>query len=66
MRTKKGVVVEVYEGTYNYYFPTGDGVGDPMPIYNVVFDSHDIWDNITEPNTKIYVQIFEGYLEDPE
>jgi nitrile hydratase len=66
LRTKKGVVVEVYEGTYNYYFPTGDGVGDPMPIYNVVFDSHDIWDNITEPNTKIYVQIFEGYLEDPE
>lgn len=66
LRTKNGVVDEVYEGTYNYYFPTGDGVGDPMPIYNVVFDSQDIWGNITEPNTKIYVQLFEGYLEEPE
>ncbi|HIK18415.1 MAG TPA: nitrile hydratase subunit beta [Leptolyngbyaceae cyanobacterium M33_DOE_097] len=65
LRTKQGVVEEVYEGAYNYYFPTGDGVGDPMPIYNVKFDSHSIWSNFTEPSTAIYVQIFEGYLEDP-
>lgn len=65
LRTKQGVVDEVYEGAYNYYFPTGDGVGEPMPIYNVKFDSHDIWSNLTEPKTWIYVQIFEGYLEDP-
>jgi len=65
LRTQKGVVKEVYEGTYSYYFPTGDGVGDPMPIYNVEFDSHDIWGNLTEPQTWIYVQIFEAYLEDP-
>jgi nitrile hydratase beta subunit len=65
LRTKQGVVDEVYEGAYNYYFPTGDGVGDPMPIYNVKFNSHEIWGNLTEPNTEIYVQIFEAYLEDP-
>lgn len=65
LRTKQGVVDEVYEGTYSYYFPTGDGVGDPMPIYNVKFESQDIWSNLTEPNTSIYVQIFEAYLEDP-
>lgn len=65
LRTKKGVVDEVYEGAYNYFFPTGDGVGDPMPIYNVKFDSHNIWSNLTEPKTWIYVQIFEGYLENP-
>ncbi len=65
LRTKQGVVDEVYEGTYSYYFPTGDGVGEPMPIYNVKFDSHDIWSNLTEPKTLIYVQIFEAYLEDP-
>ncbi|HRQ05044.1 MAG TPA: nitrile hydratase subunit beta [Nitrosomonas halophila] len=64
LRTKKGIIGEVYEGAYNYYFPTGDGIGDPMPIYNVVFNSHDIWGNLTEPNTKIYVQVFEAYLED--
>lgn len=64
LRMKQGVVEEVYEGAYKYYFPTGDGVGDPMPIYNVKFDSHHIWDNLTEPKTWIYVQIFEGYLED--
>jgi nitrile hydratase subunit beta len=65
LRTKQGVVDVVYDGAYNYYFPTGDGVGDPMPIYNVKFDSHRIWSNFTEPQTTIYVQIFEAYLEDP-
>ncbi|MCU0550185.1 MAG: nitrile hydratase subunit beta [Leptolyngbya sp. Prado105] len=65
LRTKQGVVDVVYEGAYSYYFPTGDGVGDPMPIYNVKFDSHAIWGNLTEPKTWIYVQIFEAYLEDP-
>jgi nitrile hydratase beta subunit len=64
LRTKQGIIDEVYKGAYNYYFPTGDGVGDPMPIYNVAFNSHDIWGNLTEPNNKIYVQIFEVYLED--
>jgi nitrile hydratase subunit beta len=65
LRMKPGVVDVVYDGAYNYYFPTGDGVGDPMPIYNVKFDSHQIWGNLTEPKTWIYVQIFEAYLEDP-
>jgi nitrile hydratase subunit beta len=65
LRTKHGIVDEVYEGAYNYYFPTGDGVGDPMPIYNVKFNAQDIWNNLTEPETSIYVQIFEAYLEDP-
>lgn len=64
LRNKQGVVDVVYEGAYNYFFPTGDGVGDPMPIYNVKFDSHDIWGNLTEPKTWIYVQIFEAYLND--
>jgi len=63
LRTKQGTVVEVYEGAYSYYFPTGDGIGDPMPIYNVKFDSHQIWGDLTEPQTWIYVQIFEAYLE---
>ncbi|WP_019499593.1 nitrile hydratase subunit beta [Pseudanabaena sp. PCC 6802] len=65
LRTKKGVIDEVYKGVYNYYFPTGDGIGNPMPIYNVKFDSHEIWGDLTEPKTWIYVQIFEAYLEDP-
>lgn len=65
LRTHKGVIDEVYKGSYNYYFPTGDGVGEPMPIYNVKFNSHDLWNNLSEPNTTIYVQIFEAYLEDP-
>jgi nitrile hydratase subunit beta len=65
LRTKKGLIEVVYDGAYNYYFPTRDGVGDPMPIYNVKFDSQDIWGNLTEPKTWIYVQIFEAYLEAP-
>jgi nitrile hydratase len=65
LRTKKGVVDVVYEGAYNYFFPTGDGVGAPMPVYSVKFDSHEIWGNLTEPKTWIYVDVFEAYLEDP-
>ena len=65
LRTKQGVVEEVYEGAYSYYFLTGDGIGEPMPIYNVKFDSYEIWGDLTEPQTWIYVQIFEAYLEDP-
>lgn len=65
LRTKQGVVDVVYDGAYNYYFPTGDGVGDPMPIYNVKFNAQDIWGSLTESQTTLYVQIFEAYLEDP-
>lgn len=64
LRTKKGIVDVVYEGSYNYFFPTGDGIGEPMPIYGIKFDSHEIWGNLTEAKTWIYVDIFEAYLED--
>jgi nitrile hydratase len=42
----------------------GDGVGDPMPIYSVKFDSYAIWNNLTEPKTWIFADIYEAYLED--
>ena len=64
LRTKRGTVDVVYEGTYNYPLQTGDGVGDPMPIYSVKFDSHAIWNNLTEPKTWIFADIYEAYLED--
>ncbi len=35
LRKKKGVVDVVYDGTYSYPVQTGDGVGDPMPVYSI-------------------------------
>ncbi len=65
LRRKKGVVDVAYDGAYNYFFKTGDGVGDPMPIYSVKFDSHEIWGDLTEPKTWIYADVYEAYIEDP-
>ncbi len=65
LRNKQGVIETVYEGAYNYPLQTGDGVGDPMPIYSIKFDSHAIWGNLTEPKTWIYADIYEAYIENP-
>lgn len=62
LRNKKGTIDVVYDGAYNYFCPTGDGVGAPMPIYCVRFDSHDIWNDLTEPNTFVYADIYETYV----
>ena len=65
LRKKKGIVDVVYDGAYSYPVQTGDGVGDPMPVYSVKFDSHEIWGNLTEAKTWIYADVYEAYIEDP-
>ena len=37
-RGRVGTVERVFEGDYAYFVHTGDGIGDPMPIYMVEFD----------------------------
>jgi nitrile hydratase len=64
LRNKTGVVDVVYEGCYAYFFSTGpDGIGTPMPVYCVKFDPKDIWGALSEPNSYVYADLFEAYLE---
>jgi nitrile hydratase len=65
LRNKKGAISEVYPGAYNYFCSTGpDGIGEPMPVYRVAFDAADIWGaNLSEPNTTIYADLYEVYLQ---
>ncbi|MBD8122916.1 nitrile hydratase subunit beta [Pseudomonas lutea] len=67
LRNKPGKIVEVYPGAYAYFVNTGlDGIGEPMPVYRVAFDAVDIWgEEKSEPNTTIYADLFEAYLQPP-
>lgn len=64
LRDKTGVVSEVYEGAYSYFFPTGDdGIGTPMACYAVGFKASDIWgDELSDPNSTVYADLFEAYI----
>lgn len=63
LRNKLGKVIHVYEGTYTYFQYTGpDGIGDPMPVYSVMFKQDDIWGELGEPKTWLYADLFEAYL----
>jgi nitrile hydratase beta subunit len=65
LRNKPGKIVEVYAGAFAYFVNTGlDGIGEPMPVYRVAFDATDIWGaEKSEPNTTIYADLFEAYIQ---
>ena len=53
----------VFEGDYAYFCHTGDGIGDPMPIYIVEFDPAELWGPRAEAGPqKLYAELFEAYL----
>jgi nitrile hydratase len=63
LRGRTGTVERVFEGDYAYFTHTGDGIGDPMPIYIVEFDPTDIWGPRAEAGPeKLYAELFEAYL----
>jgi nitrile hydratase len=64
LRSHVGTVERVFEGDYAYFCHTGDGVGDPMPIYVVEFTPTELWGARAEdhPNS-IYAELFEAYLQ---
>ena len=65
LRGKKGIVETVYNGCYTYSVSTGsDGLGEPMPVYLIRFDSRDIWGALSEPKSLVYVSLYETYLQD--
>ncbi len=63
LRGRIGTVERVFEGDYGYFCHTGDGIGDPMPIYIVEFDPAEIWGPRAEDGPlKLYAELFEAYL----
>jgi nitrile hydratase subunit beta len=61
---KVATVVRVYDSGFAYFFPTADGIGEPMPVYSLAFDPKELWaESITEPNMIYYNDIFEVYIE---
>ncbi|MGF1541193.1 MAG: nitrile hydratase subunit beta [Pleurocapsa sp.] len=63
LRGKVGTIDVVYPAPYTYFFPTTDGLGKPMPVYNVKFTATELWGEMAEPNNVYYNDLFETYLE---
>lgn len=64
LRGRIGTVERIFEGDYAYFTHTGDGIGDPMPIYIVAFDPQDLFGERAEDGPlTIYAELFEAYLE---
>ncbi|MFT4729975.1 MAG: nitrile hydratase beta subunit [Granulosicoccus sp.] len=64
LQGRVGEVVEVYDGSYTYFYKTADGLGTPMPVYNLAFKAEDLWEaSLTEPGAIYYNDIFEAYIE---
>lgn len=67
LRGRTGTVERIFEGDYAYFCHTGDGIGDPMPIYIVGFDPAAIWGARAETGPlSLYAELFEAYLEPME
>lgn len=63
LQGKIGTIEVVYPAPYTYFFATTDGLGEPMPVYNVKFESTELWGEMAEPNNFYYNDLFETYLE---
>lgn len=64
LRGREGTVERIFEGDYAYFVHTGDGIGDPMPIYIVAFSPEELFGARAEPGREmVYAELFEAYLE---
>ena len=65
LRNKTGTVDLVYPGAFSYFVSTGvDGIGEPMPVYRIAFDTADIWgEGKSEANTTLYADLYEAYVQ---
>lgn len=67
LRDRTGRVQRIFEGDYGYFVHTGDGIGDPMPIYIVEFTPEELWGARAEPGANtLYAELFEAYLQPAE
>lgn len=63
LRDRIGTVTRIFEGDYGYFVHTGDGIGDPMPIYIVEFTPAELWGVRAEAGANtLYAELFEAYL----
>ena len=64
LREREGTVERIFEGDHGYFTHTGDGIGDPMPIYIVAFPPEELFgERADEGRLTIYAELFEAYLE---
>jgi nitrile hydratase beta subunit len=64
LRGRVGTVERAFEGDYGYFRHTGDGIGDPMPVYIVAFDADELWGKrVEEGPMTVYAELFEAYLQ---
>ncbi|MGE2689890.1 nitrile hydratase subunit beta [Mycolicibacterium pulveris] len=65
LRAREGTIERVFEGDYAYFVHTGDGIGDPMPVYIVAFEPEELFGQRAEDGPlTIYAELFEAYLEE--
>ena len=63
LRGHTGVVARIFEGNYAYPLATDDGLGKPMPVYLVRFESHDLWGSASENGGgPLFAELYETYL----
>jgi nitrile hydratase len=62
-RTRRGVVARVYPACV---FPDTNAHGkgeEPQPVYAVRFEGRELWGESAEPQSAVYFDCFESYLE---
>ena len=63
VRGKRGVVTKVH-GVHDLDDTVAVEAGqNPQPVYNVRFDAKDLWGEAAEPNTSLYIDMWESYLD---
>ena len=62
-RGKRGVVIRCY-GAHDFPDTNAHGLGpQPQPVYSVQFDAAELWGGSAEANQKVYLDLWESYLE---
>jgi nitrile hydratase len=62
VRGRRGTIARV-NGWYEIEDDHADRLGrDPQPVYTVGFDGAELWGPDAEPNLRVYLELWEGYL----
>jgi nitrile hydratase beta subunit len=63
VRGKRGTIHEV-RGSYVFPDTNAHGQGEqPQPMYTVCFEGQELWGTSTEPRERVYIDLWEPYLE---
>lgn len=63
VRGKRGTVFAV-RGSYIFPDTHAHGLGEqPQPMYTVAFDGDELWGPSSEPQERVYIDLWESYLE---